>query len=40
MKSWFKVNDIEIYPTHNERKSVVAQRFRRTLKNKNYKYMT
>ena len=27
-------NDIEMYPTHNERKSVVAERFIRTLKNK------
>ena len=27
-------NDIEIYSTHDEGKSVVAQRFIRTLKNK------
>ena len=29
-----------MYSTHNERKSVVAERFIRTLKSKNYKYMT
>ena len=28
-----------MYPTHNEGKSVVAERFIRTLKNKIYKYM-
>ena len=33
-------NDIEMYSTHDERKSVVAERFMRTLKNKIYKYMT
>ena len=33
-------NDIEMYSTHNEGKSVVAERFIRTLKNKIYKYMT
>ena len=32
--------DIEIYSAHNEGKSVVAERFVRTLKNKSYKYMT
>ena len=31
---------IEILSTHNEGKSVVAERFIRTLKNKFYKYMT
>ena len=40
MKSWLEKNDIEMYSTHNERKSVVAKRFIRTLKNKLYKYMT
>ena len=35
-----KKNAIEIYSTHNKRKSVVAKRFIRTLKNKIYKYMT
>ena len=29
-----------MYSIHNEGKSVVAERFIRTLKNKNYKYMT
>ena len=36
---WLKDNNIEIYLTHNERKSVVAERFIRTLKNKIYKHM-
>ena len=40
MKSWLQNIDIEIYSTHNEGKSVVAERFIRTLKNEIYKYMT
>ena len=40
MKSWLEKNCIEIYSTHNERKSVIAERFIRTLKNKIYKNMT
>ena len=40
MKSWLEKSDIEMYSTHNERKTVVAERFIRTLKNKIYKYMT
>ena len=32
--------DIEMYSIHNEGKSVIAERFIRTLKNKIYKYMT
>ena len=40
MKCWLQDNDIEIYSTCNKRKSVVAKRFIRTLKNKIYKYMT
>ena len=40
MKSWLQDNDIEIYATHNEEKSVVAERFSRTLRNKIHKYMT
>ena len=40
MKSWLVKNDIHIYSTHNEGKSVVAERFIRTSKNKIYKYMT
>ena len=39
MKSWLEDNHIEMYSTHNEGKSVVAERFIRTLKNKIYKYM-
>ena len=39
-KKWLKNNDIVMYSTHNEGKSVVAERFIRTLKNKIYKYMT
>ena len=38
--SEFEKNDIEMYSSHNERESVVAERFIRTLKNKIYKYMT
>ena len=36
-KSWLEKNDIEMYSTHNEGKSVVAERFIRTIKNKIYK---
>ena len=39
-KKWLKDNDIEMYSVHNEEKSVVAERFIRTLKTKIYKYMT
>ena len=39
-KKWLKDNNIEMYSTHNEGKSVVAERFIRTLKNKIYKHMT
>ena len=39
-KKWFSDNDIIMYLTYNERKSVVAERFIRTLKNKLYKHMT
>ena len=39
-KRWLKDNDIKMYSIHNGGKSVVAQRFIRTLKNKIYKYMT
>ena len=38
-KKWLKDNDIEMYLIHNEGKSVVAERFIRTLKTKIYKYM-
>ena len=33
-------NDIDMYSTYNERESVVAERFIRTLNNKIYEYMT
>ena len=39
-KKWLQDSDIVMYSTHNEVKFVVAERFIRTLKNKNYKYMT
>ena len=39
-KKWLKDKDIEIYSIYNEEKSVVAERFIRTLKNEIYKYMT
>ena len=39
MRSWIEKNDREIYSAHNEGKSVVAERFIRTLNNKIYKYM-
>ena len=34
MKSWIEENVIEMYSTHNEGRSVIAERFIRTLKNK------
>ena len=40
MKSWLQDNEIEMHSSYNERKSVVAERFSRTLKNKIYKFMT
>ena len=40
MKSWLGKNDIEMYSIHNEGKSVIAERFIKTLKNKIDKYMT
>ena len=38
-KKFLKENDIEMYSTLNEGKSVVAERFIKTLKNKIYKHM-
>ena len=38
VKKWLKDNDIEMYSIDNEGKSVVAERFIRTLKTKIYKY--
>ena len=39
-KRFLKTNNIELYSTYNEGKSVVAERFIRTLKNKIFKHMT
>ena len=39
-KNLLKINNIEMYSTCNERKSVVAEGFIRTLKNKMFKHMT
>ena len=39
-KNWLKDNDTEMYSTHNEGKSVVAERLIRTLKATISKYMT
>ena len=39
-KNFLKDNDIEMYSTFNEGKSVIAERFIKTLKNKIYKHMT
>ena len=40
MQKWLDDNDILMYSTHNEGKSVVAERFIRTLKGRIYKKMT
>ena len=40
MKSCLQGNEMEKYSTHNKEKSVVAEKFIRTLKNRIYKYMT
>ena len=37
-EKWLKNNNIEMYSTHNEEKSIVAERFVRTLKTKIYKH--
>ena len=39
-KDFLKENNIKIYSTYNEGKSVVAERFIKTLKNKIFKHMT
>ena len=39
-KDFLKINNIEMYSTCNEGKSVVAERFIRTIKTKIHKYMT
>ena len=38
-KMFLKINNIEMYSTYNEQKSVVAERFIRTLKKKIFKHM-
>ena len=40
MEAWLEKNDIEMYSTHNEGNSVVAEMFIRTLITKIYKHMT
>ena len=40
MQEWLENNDILMYSTHNEGKSVIAERFIKTLKSKVYKKMT
>ena len=40
IKSYLQNNNIEMYSTHMEGKSVAAEKFIRTLKNKICKYMT
>ena len=40
LEKWQSDNDINMYSTYNEGKSVVAERFIRTKKNKLYKHMT
>ena len=39
IKSFLQNNDIEMYSTHNEEKSAIAERLIRNLKNKIFKYM-
>ena len=39
-KDFLKINNIQMYSTYNAGKSVVAERFIRTLKNKIFKHMT
>ena len=39
-KKWLRDNNFVTYSTHNEGKSVVAERFIRTLRSRIYKYMT
>ena len=39
-KDFLKINNVEMYSIYNEGKSVVAERFIRTLKTKMFKHMT
>ena len=38
-EKWLKGNQIEMYSAYNEGKSVAAERFMKTLKNKIHKYL-
>ena len=38
LKKWFKHDDVKVYSTYSEGKSVVAERFIKALKNKIYNY--
>ena len=38
-KRFLKINDIEMYSTYNQGKSIAAERFNRTLKNKVFKHI-
>ena len=40
IKSWLEKNAMKMYSTHDEGKSIVVEKFIRTLKNNIYKYMT
>ena len=40
MKPWLEDNGIEMYSTNTKGKSVVAESFIKTLKDKTYKYLT
>ena len=40
MQEWLRNNDILMYSTHNEVKTVITERFIKTLKGKVYKKMT
>ena len=40
LKDFLKINNIEMYSTYSERKSVFAERFIKTLKNKMFKHIT
>ena len=40
MKYWLEKNDIKMHSTHKKRKSVIAERVIRTLKDKINKYIT
>ena len=39
LKSWLQDNDVKMYSTYNQGKSVIVGRIVRTLNNKTYKYL-